>query len=107
MAREDTGAPPTRLWVHYEGVYRDEHQRTWVAAAEEDTATLKARVRRVPVPLGDASKPRDLLTSPLPLMWQLYPEGRYMDNKSRLWQIRRHSVVRGAQELLLQLLPET
>lgn len=73
----------------------------------QDTTSLKALVRRVVVPLGDAVKPSDLLTSQLPLMWQLYPEGRYMDNKSRLWQIQRHSMVRGAQELLLQLLPET
>lgn len=29
------GAPPDRLWVHQEGVYRDEYQRTWVAVLEE------------------------------------------------------------------------
>ena len=26
-------------------------------------------------------------------MWQLYPEERYMDNNSRLWQIQHHLMV--------------
>ncbi|EAW72641.1 mature T-cell proliferation 1, isoform CRA_c [Homo sapiens] len=39
-------------------------------------------------------------------MWQLYPEERYMDNNSRLWQIQHHLMVRGVQELLLKLLPD-
>lgn len=32
------GAPPDHLWVHQEGIYRDEYQRTWVAVVEEVTA---------------------------------------------------------------------
>ncbi|XP_005087575.1 protein p13 MTCP-1 [Mesocricetus auratus] len=106
MAREDVGAPPDHLWVHQEGVYRDEYQRTWVAVVEEETSFIKARVQQVQVPLGDATKPSHLLTSQLPLMWQLYPEERYMDNNSRLWQIQHHLMVRGVQELLLKLLPD-
>lgn len=35
MAGEDAGAPPDHLWVHQEGIYRDEYQRTWVAVVEE------------------------------------------------------------------------
>lgn len=31
------GAPPDHLWVHQEGIYRDEYQRTWVAVVEEVT----------------------------------------------------------------------
>lgn len=31
------GAPPDHLWVHQEGIYRDEFQRTWVAVVEEVT----------------------------------------------------------------------
>lgn len=31
------GAPPDRLWVHQEGIYRDEYQRTWVAVVEQVT----------------------------------------------------------------------
>ncbi|OWJ99426.1 MTCP1 [Cervus elaphus hippelaphus] len=84
MAGQDVGAPPDRLWVHQEGVYRDEYQRTWVAVLEEETSFLRARVQQVQVPLGDAARPSHLLTSQLPLMWQLYPEERYMDNNSRL-----------------------
>lgn len=37
MAGEDVGAPPDRLWVHQEGIYRDEYQRTWVAVVEQVT----------------------------------------------------------------------
>lgn len=37
MAGEDVGAPPDHLWVHQEGIYRDEYQRTWVAVVEEVT----------------------------------------------------------------------
>ncbi|CAD7682981.1 protein p13 MTCP-1 [Vulpes vulpes] len=106
MAGEDVGAPPDRLWVHQEGIYRDEYQRTWVAVVEEETSFLRARVQQVQVPLGDAARPSHLLTSQLPLMWQLYPEERYMDNNSRLWQIQHHLMVRGVQELLLKLLPD-
>lgn len=35
MSGEDVGAPPDHLWVHQEGIYRDEYQRTWVAVLEE------------------------------------------------------------------------
>ena len=77
-----------------------------VTVVEEETSFLKARVQQVQVPLGDATKPSHLLTSQLPLMWQLYPEERYMDNNSRLWQIQHHLMVRGVQELLLKLLPD-
>lgn len=93
MAGEDVGAPPDHLWVHQEGIYRDEYQRTWVAVVEEETSFLRARVQQVQVPLGDAARPSHLLTSQLPLMWQLYPEERYMDNNSRLWQIQHHLMV--------------
>ncbi|KAF0873505.1 MTCP1 protein, partial [Crocuta crocuta] len=93
MAGEDAGAPPDHLWVHQEGIYRDEYQRTWVAVVEEETSFLRARVQQVQVPLGDAARPSHLLTSQLPLMWQLYPEERYMDNNSRLWQIQHHLMV--------------
>ncbi|EPQ19464.1 Protein p13 MTCP-1 [Myotis brandtii] len=93
MAGEDVGAPPDRLWVHQEGIYRDEYQRTWVAVVEQGTNFLRARIQQVQVPLGDAVRPSHLLTSQLPLMWQLYPEQRYMDNNSRLWQIQHHLMV--------------
>ncbi|XP_017729181.1 PREDICTED: protein p13 MTCP-1-like, partial [Rhinopithecus bieti] len=104
--RRGCGAPPDHLWVHQEGIYRDEYQRTWVAVVEEETSFLRARVQQIQVPLGDAARPSHLLTSQLPLMWQLYPEERYMDNNSRLWQIQHHLMVRGVQELLLKLLPD-
>lgn len=39
MSGEDVGAPPDHLWVHQEGVYRDEYQRTWVAVVEEVTVS--------------------------------------------------------------------
>ncbi|MBZ3885898.1 Protein p13 MTCP-1 [Sciurus carolinensis] len=45
MAGEDVGAPPDHLWVHQEGIYRDEYQRTWVAVVEEPTTTSNQSVR--------------------------------------------------------------
>lgn len=107
-----------------------------IASLHQETSFLRARVQQVQVPLGDAARPSHLLTSQLPLMWQLYPEERYMDNNSRLWQIQHHLMVglllnhvfffslswasyyrvlyklfffwqvRGVQELLLKLLPD-
>ncbi|KAB1252821.1 Protein p13 MTCP-1 [Camelus dromedarius] len=53
MAGEDVGAPPDHLWVHQEGIYRDEYQRTWVAVVEEETSFLRARVQQVQVPLAN------------------------------------------------------
>lgn len=64
-----------------------------IASLHQETSFLRARVQQVQVPLGDAARPSHLLTSQLPLMWQLYPEERYMDNNSRLWQIQHHLMV--------------
>ncbi|XP_007506325.1 protein p13 MTCP-1 isoform X3 [Monodelphis domestica] len=107
MAEGDiVGAPPDHLWVHQEGVYRDEYQRTWIAFVEEETSFIRARVQQVQVPLSDAVRPSHLPPSQLPLMWQLYPEEHYLDNNSRIWEIEHHLMVRGVEELLLKLLPD-
>lgn len=64
-----------------------------VVSFHQGTSFLRARIQQVQVPLGDAVRPSHLLTSQLPLMWQLYPAQRYMDNNSRLWQIQHHLMV--------------
>lgn len=56
------GAPPDHLWVHQEGIYRDEFQRTWVAVVEEVT------VYTLPISL------LILLSSNLVSNWSQFPE---------------------------------
>uniref|UniRef100_A0A8D0C4B0 Protein p13 MTCP-1 n=1 Tax=Salvator merianae TaxID=96440 RepID=A0A8D0C4B0_SALMN len=105
---EDSGdalAPPLRLWVRRIGVYCDENQKTWLVAPEEDTGTVKARIRRVQVPLGQAVRPSHLPVSHLPHMWQLSEGQRYRDSNSRIWGIEHHLMITGVEELLLKLLP--
>ncbi|KAJ7310267.1 hypothetical protein JRQ81_007167 [Phrynocephalus forsythii] len=104
---EDSGdarVPPVRLWVRRTGVYCDENQKTWLAAPEEEAGTLKARIRRVQVPLGEAVRPSRLPASRLPHMWQLSAGQQYRDSNSRIWDIEHHLTIMGVEELLLRLL---
>ncbi|XP_062997970.1 protein p13 MTCP-1 isoform X1 [Elgaria multicarinata webbii] len=109
MAEGEEGAdargPPVRLWVRRTGVYCDEDQETWLVASEEETGTLKARIRRVQVPLGEAVRPSRLPASQLPHMWQLSEGQQYRDSNSRIWGIEHHLMITGVEELLLKLLP--
>ncbi|XP_053129537.1 protein p13 MTCP-1 [Hemicordylus capensis] len=105
---EDSGdarGPPVRLWVRRIGVYCDENQKTWLVASEEEAGTLKARIRKVRVPLGEAVRPSHLPASQLPHMWQLSEGQRYRDSNSRIWDIEHHLMITGVEELLLKLLP--
>ncbi|XP_048369585.1 protein p13 MTCP-1 [Sphaerodactylus townsendi] len=101
----DTRAPPVRLWVRRTGVYCDETQKTWLVATEEEAGMLKARIRRVPVPLGVGIRPSRLPESQLPHMWQLSEGQQYRDSNSRIWDIEHHLQIMGVEELLLKLLP--
>uniref|UniRef100_A0A8C6XR49 Protein p13 MTCP-1 n=1 Tax=Naja naja TaxID=35670 RepID=A0A8C6XR49_NAJNA len=101
---DDAQVPPVRLWVRRMGVYCDENQATWLVAQEEEGGTLKARIRRIPVPLGEAVRPSRLPASQLPHMWQLSAGPQYRDSNSRIWGIEQHSMVMGVEELLLKLL---
>ncbi|XP_061454273.1 protein p13 MTCP-1 [Rhineura floridana] len=109
MAEEEEGgdarAPPVRLWVRRIGVYCDENQETWLVASEEEAGTLKARIRRVRVPPGQALCPSRLPASQLPHMWQLSEGQQYRDSNSRIWDIEHHLMIMGVEELLLKLLP--
>uniref|UniRef100_A0A8D0HRL1 Protein p13 MTCP-1 n=1 Tax=Sphenodon punctatus TaxID=8508 RepID=A0A8D0HRL1_SPHPU len=97
----DARAPPVRLWVRRVGVYCDEHRKTWLVA---EAGTLRARIRRVRVPLGEALCPSRLPPSQLPHMWQLSEGEQYRDSNSRIWEIEHHLMVR-LGELLLRLMP--
>ncbi|CAI5793672.1 protein p13 MTCP-1 [Podarcis muralis] len=101
----DPRAPPVRLWVRRIGVYCDENQKTWLVASEEEADTVKARIRRVRVPLGQAVCPSHLPASQLPHMWQLSEGQQYRDSNSRIWNIEHHLMIMGVEELLLKLLP--
>ncbi|XP_032993085.1 protein p13 MTCP-1 [Lacerta agilis] len=101
----DARAPPVRLWVRRIGVYCDENQKTWLVASEEEADTVKARIRRVRVPLGQALCPSHLPASQLPHMWQLSEGQQYRDSNSRIWNIEHHLMIMGVEELLLKLLP--
>ncbi|XP_070807894.1 protein p13 MTCP-1 [Pituophis catenifer annectens] len=103
-AGDDAQEPPVRLWVRRMGVYCDENQATWLVAPEEEGGTLKARIRRIPVPLGEAVRPSRLPASQLPHMWQLSEGPQYRDSNSRIWDIEHHLTVMGVEELLLKLL---
>ncbi|KAH0630992.1 hypothetical protein JD844_004443 [Phrynosoma platyrhinos] len=99
----DVRTPPVRLWVRRTGVYCDENQKTWLVTPEE-ASTLKARIRRVQVPLGEAVRPSRLPTSQLPHMWQLSEGQQYRDSNSRIWGIEHHLIITGVEEMLLKLL---
>lgn len=101
----DAGAPPIHLWVRRVGVYCDERRKTWLVAVEEEAVTLRARIQRVRVPLGEALRPSQLPPSQLPHMWQLSEGERYRDSNSRVWQIQHHLMIGGVEELLLRLMP--
>ncbi|XP_015282012.1 PREDICTED: protein p13 MTCP-1 [Gekko japonicus] len=71
----------------------------------QEAGTLKARIRRVPVPLGEAVRPSRLPASRLPHMWQLSEGQQYRDSNFRIWDIEHHLQIMGVEELLLRLLP--
>ncbi|XP_062997971.1 protein p13 MTCP-1 isoform X2 [Elgaria multicarinata webbii] len=77
----------------------------WWHPKRQETGTLKARIRRVQVPLGEAVRPSRLPASQLPHMWQLSEGQQYRDSNSRIWGIEHHLMITGVEELLLKLLP--
>ncbi|XP_063169585.1 protein p13 MTCP-1 isoform X2 [Candoia aspera] len=81
-------------------------KRSWVPPAPlyQEGGTLKARIRRIPVPLGEAVRPSRLPASQLPHMWQLSEGQQYRDSNSRIWGIEHHLMIMGVEELLLKLL---
>lgn len=108
---------------------------TFCLFSSQETGTLKARIRKVQVPLGEAVRPSRLPASQLPHMWQLSAGQQYRDSNSRIWDIEHHlkvsrlvingqksdrglglflpalrcsfclSQITGVEELLLKLLP--
>uniref|UniRef100_A0A452HJG5 Mature T cell proliferation 1 n=1 Tax=Gopherus agassizii TaxID=38772 RepID=A0A452HJG5_9SAUR len=99
----DAGAPPIHLWVRRVGVYCDERRKTWLVAVEEasdfQAGTLRARIQRVRVPLGEALRPSQLPPSQLPHMWQLSEGEQYRDSNSRIWEIQHHLMVSDLRSL--------
>ncbi|XP_037690943.1 T-cell leukemia/lymphoma protein 1A [Choloepus didactylus] len=103
---EYTTVHPDRLWIWERGVYVDENQRTWVPVLIEMHNHLQVLMRQENVPLGEAVRPSQLPPSLLPLMWQLYPGGRYRSSDSNFWRIVYHIEFTGIEDMLLEQLPD-
>ncbi|XP_004376844.1 T-cell leukemia/lymphoma protein 1A [Trichechus manatus latirostris] len=100
---------PDRLWMWAKTVYLDENQRTWLPIIMEVQPALGLQVlmRQENVPLGEAVKPSQTLPSPLPLLWQLYPEGQYRGSDSSYWRIVYHVKFNNTEDVLLERLPDS
>ncbi|XP_045677920.1 T-cell leukemia/lymphoma protein 1A [Phyllostomus hastatus] len=101
-----TTVHPDRLWVWRTGVYVDENDRTWVPIKVEEEDCPRVLMRQEDVPRGKPMRPSQLPPSVLPVMWQLYPGQRYRSSDSSFWRILYHIRVCGAEDLLLEQIPE-
>ncbi|XP_076978460.1 T-cell leukemia/lymphoma protein 1A [Tamandua tetradactyla] len=106
LFRESTAMHPDRLWIWERNVYLDENQRTWIPVCLKMNTCLRVLMRQEDVPLGKAMSPSQLPSSPLPLMWQLYPARRYRSSDSSFWRIVYHIEFRGIEDMLLEQLPD-
>ncbi|KAI2572685.1 TCL1A isoform 8 [Pan troglodytes] len=50
--------------------------------------------------------PTQIGPSLLPIMWQLYPDGRYRSSDSSFWRLVYHIKIDGVEDMLLELLPD-
>ncbi|XP_037594287.1 T-cell leukemia/lymphoma protein 1A [Cebus imitator] len=98
---------PDRLWIWQQLVYLDENQCTWLPLVMEVQPADKLRVlfRQEVTVLGKPMTPTQIGRSPLPLMWQLYPDGRYRSSDSSFWRIVYHVKIEGVKNMLLEQLP--
>nr|XP_004665605.3 T-cell leukemia/lymphoma protein 1A [Jaculus jaculus] len=101
----ETPQTPDRLWIWERDVYRDEDDRTWVPVVIKTDSCTRVLMRQEDVPLGEPQTPSQLVSYPLPLMWQLYPGKRYRGTDSMFWRIVYHIKFRGVEDMLLEQLP--
>ncbi|XP_032036054.1 T-cell leukemia/lymphoma protein 1A [Hylobates moloch] len=105
---EEVTDHPDRLWAWEKFVYLDERQRAWLPLTIEikDRLRLRVLLRREDVVLGSPMTPTQIGPSLLPVMWQLYPDGRYRSSDSSFWRLVYHIKIDGVEDLLLELLPD-
>ncbi|XP_049753502.1 T-cell leukemia/lymphoma protein 1A [Elephas maximus indicus] len=96
---------PDRLWFWEKAVYLDENQHAWLPIIMERNGGLQVLMRQGDAPLGEGVCPSQAPPSPLPLLWQLYPEGQYRCSDSSYWRIVYHVKFNNTEDMLLELLP--
>uniref|UniRef100_A0A8I3W6U5 TCL1 family AKT coactivator A n=1 Tax=Callithrix jacchus TaxID=9483 RepID=A0A8I3W6U5_CALJA len=90
LRRESVTDHPDRLWIWEKFVYLDENQRTWLPLVIKKEDKLQVFFRQEVTLLGKPMTPTQIGPSLLPLMWQLYPDGRYRSSDSGFWRIVYH-----------------
>ncbi|XP_035118083.1 T-cell leukemia/lymphoma protein 1A [Callithrix jacchus] len=108
LRRESVTDHPDRLWIWEKFVYLDENQRTWLPLVIKVQPALERMVffRQEVTLLGKPMTPTQIGPSLLPLMWQLYPDGRYRSSDSGFWRIVYHVKIEGLEDMLLEQLPD-
>ncbi|XP_007942745.1 T-cell leukemia/lymphoma protein 1A [Orycteropus afer afer] len=104
--RAQSASHPDHLWIWEKDVYVDENHRTWLPIGFERDDSFQVLMRQANVPLGEAVCPSQTHPYHLPLMWQLYPGGRYRDSDSNFWLIVYHVQCNGMEDMLLERLPD-
>ncbi|CAK6435690.1 unnamed protein product [Pipistrellus nathusii] len=97
---------PGHPWIWQPNVYVDENERTWPPVILETESSLQVLLRQIEVSRGEAVQPSRLPPSTLPLMWQLYPGRRYRASDSNFWRIVHHIETSGAEDMVLEQLPD-
>nr|XP_003929059.1 T-cell leukemia/lymphoma protein 1A [Saimiri boliviensis boliviensis] len=106
LRRDSLTDHPDRLWIWQKFVYLDEHRRTWLPLVMEKEDKLRVLFRQEVTILGKPMTPTQIGPSPLPLMWQLYPNRRYRSSDSSFWRIVYHVRIEGLENLFLEQLPD-
>uniref|UniRef100_A0A0D9RDX6 TCL1 family AKT coactivator A n=1 Tax=Chlorocebus sabaeus TaxID=60711 RepID=A0A0D9RDX6_CHLSB len=113
---------PDRLWAWDKFVYLDEKQRAWVPLTIEVQPALermarqqqgkriedrlRVLLRQENTVLGNPMTPTQRGPSLLPILWQLYPDGRYRSSDSSFWRLVYHIKIDSVEDMLLELLPD-
>ncbi|EHH28152.1 hypothetical protein EGK_18515 [Macaca mulatta] len=105
---EEVTDHPDRLWAWDKFVYLDEKQRAWLPLTIEVQIEDRLRVlfRQEDIILGNPMTPTQIGPSLLPILWQLYPDGRYRSSDSSFWRLVYHIKIDGVEDMLLELLPD-
>ncbi|XP_023061339.1 T-cell leukemia/lymphoma protein 1A isoform X2 [Piliocolobus tephrosceles] len=127
---EEVTDHPDRLWAWDKFVYLDEKQRAWLPLTIEVQPALERMARQQGQPpgvwdalgriedrlrvllrqedilLGNPMTPSQIGPSLLPILWQLYPDGRYRSSDSSFWRLVYHIKIDGVEDMLLELLPD-
>ncbi|XP_011847065.1 PREDICTED: T-cell leukemia/lymphoma protein 1A isoform X1 [Mandrillus leucophaeus] len=106
LREEEVTDHPDRLWAWDKFVYLDEKQRAWLPLTIEIEDRLRVLLRQEDIVLGNPMTPTQRGPSLLPILWQLYPDGRYRSSDSSFWRLVYHIKIDGVEDMLLELLPD-